>query len=374
MIKTAYRKLRRYVPTVAIWTFVLTALCAVIHTVAKHSRPFADFMNFKVNHVFRGLLAHLTGWLPFSLAEALILAIPVIAIVLVVLCIRVAKKSWRHVIRYVSGILAIICYFYISFVLTYGIGYVTTPVEDVLGLDRRDVSATELKKTADILTEEINSIINEIDFAYAGFSHMPYSLNEMSAKLCDAYESFCEKYPHVNTFRSRIKPVALSEPLTYTHLSGIYSYMTGESNLNVNYPDYILPSTAAHEMSHQRGFAREDEASFIAFLVSMESDDPYIRYSAAIDVYSYVINALYQANPNMYFATVGNLDYRAQYEKSAFYSFFEKYQDNVVAETTDKINDAYLQIQGTVGTRSYGMVVDLTVAYYRSMNWQLPEQ
>ena len=374
MIKTAYRKLKRYVPTVSLWTFVLTLLCAVIHIVAKNNRAFADFMNFNVNHVFRSLLAHLTGWIPFSLAEGLLLSIPVIAIVLLYVGFRVARKSWRHVSRYVFGLLSIVCYFYISFVLTYGIGYATTPVEDVLEIERRDVSAAELQNTAIVLAQEINDLVSDIDFAFEGASHMPYSYNEMSAKLCEAYESFCEKYPHVNTFSSRIKPITLSEPLTYTHLSGIYSYMTGEANLNVNYPDFILPYTSAHEMAHQRGFAREDEANFVAFLVCMESDDPYVRYSALMEVYSYVMNALYQASPSMYTYVQSGLDIRAICEKTVYSLFFDQYRESVAATTTDKINNAYLQLQGTAGTKSYGMVVDLVVAYYRDINWGIPTE
>ena len=46
-------------------------------------------------------------------------------------------------------------------------------------------------------------------------------------------------------------------------------------------------------MAHQRGIAREDEANFIAFLVCMASDDPYIRYSGYLEVYEYVASSLY---------------------------------------------------------------------------------
>lgn len=374
MIKTVYRKIRRYVPTAAFWTFVLTLLCAGIHFLASKSRAFADFMNFNVNHVFRSILAHLTGWLPFSVSEGLILSIPVIAIALLVIGVFVAKKSWRYVGRYLFSLLAIVCYFYISFVLTYGIGYVSTPVEDVLEIDRTEVSAEELYNTAVVLTQEINALVPYVDFEFGGASEMPYSLNEMSAKICDAYERFTEKYSYVRTFRSRVKPIIFSEPFTYTHLSGIYSYMTGEANLNVNFPDFILPFTAAHELSHQRGFAREDEANFIAFLVCMESDDPYIRYSAAMEMYTYVTNALYQASPDWYNALRRGLDVRANGEKNAYGVFFDKYREAPAATVTDKINDAYLQIQGTPGVRSYGMVVDLAVAYYRSFNWGIPTE
>ena len=359
-------------PTVAFWTFILTFASFVIHMIAKSNRAFANFMNFEVNHVFRSILAHLTGWIPFSLAEFLILGIPVIAVVIFYFGARIAKKSWRYVIRYILGLLSVVCYFYISFVFTYGIGYVTTPAEDVLGFDRQDVSVVELRNTALVLAFEINDLVPMVDFAYGGSSYMPYTLDEMSEKLCEAYETFCEKAYYVNTFKSRVKPVAMSEALTYTHLAGIYSYMTGESNLNVHFPDFTLPFTAAHEMAHQRGFAREDEANFVAFLVCMESDDPYIRYCGAMGVYVYVVNALYQADPNVYYEVSGALHPSAHGENNAYSAFFKKYEDAPAATVTDKINDAYLQIQGTPGTKSYGMVVDLVVAYYRAVNWGMP--
>ena len=48
----------------------------------------------------------------------------------------------------------------------------------------------------------------------------------------------------------------------------------------------IFPSTAAHELAHTRGFAREDECNFFAFLTSIASDSADCRYSGYLsDVY-----------------------------------------------------------------------------------------
>ena len=151
--------------------------------------------------------------------------------------------------------------------------------------------------------------------------------------------------------------------MTYTRTSPAFiRFFTGEANLNTNYPDYILPYTAAHELAHQRGIARENEANFVAFLVCMESDDPYIRYSALMNMYEYVANALYSASSDYYYSAVSYLDIRAKYEMSAYSDFFDKYRDSTAASVTGAINNTYLVLQGTEGTKSYGMVVDL----YRS--------
>ena len=151
--------------------------------------------------------------------------------------------------------------------------------------------------------------------------------------------------------------------MTYTHISGVYTMFTGEANLNVNYPDYVLPYTAAHELAHQRGIAREDEANFVAFLVCMASDDPYIRYSGYLNMYEYVSSALYSASRDYYSQIQQVLDPRIYYELRAYSLFFDKYRDTVVSEISESVNNAYLVIQGTEGTKSYGMVVDLAVVY-----------
>jgi hypothetical protein len=49
----------------------------------------------------------------------------------------------------------------------------------------------------------------------------------------------------------------------------------------------------------------------------------------------------------------------------AYSQFFDKYRDSVASEVTGTVNDVFLQSQGQkAGTQSYGLVVDLAVAYY----------
>ena len=165
---------------------------------------------------------------------------------------------------------------------------------------------------------------------------------------------------------SRVKPVLVSEVMSYMHITGVYSFFTGEANLNVNFPAYTLPHTAAHEMAHQRGIAREDEANFMAFLVCIRSDDPYIRYSGYLNAYEYVASALYRADKDLYYQAVTRLGESVKAELVAYSEFYDQYRDSTVSQVSGAVNDSYLQSQGTPGTISYGMVVDLTVAYYKT--------
>lgn len=363
MIKTAYRKIRRYMPAASFWLFVSAAIAALLHAGFVFAPAFADFFNEKIAAFFRAAFAHITGWIPFSAAETLVLFVPVIFVAVLVVCIRQAAKGWRRAMYSIVSLLSVIALIYTMFVATFAAGYHATPLEKKLGLPTREVSALELAETAAILAAGMESTLDEITFRYQGPSVMPYSYGEMSRLLMEAYDRVCDTYPFIQRLHSRVKPITCSEPMTYTHISGVYTMFTGEANLNVNYPDYVLPYTAAHELAHQRGIARENEANFVAFLVCMASEDPYIRYSGYLNMYEYVSSALYSTSREYHSMIQGALDLRIYYELRSYSIFFEKYQDNVVADVSETINNSYLVIQGTEGTRSYGMVVDLAVQY-----------
>ena len=61
----------------------------------------------------------------------------------------------------------------------------------------------------------------------------------------------------------------------------------------------------------------------------------------------------------------GNLDYRIRAEHAAYNNFFKQYAHSVSSKVSGAVNDTYLKSQGTEGRVSYGMVVDLTVAYLK---------
>ena len=134
------------------------------------------------------------------------------------------------------------------------------------------------------------------------------------------------------------------------------------------FPDYTIAYTAAHELAHQRGIAPEDEANFVAFLVCLESDDPYIRYSGYTNMLEYVLSALYRADGKSYTEVYRKIDNAVRREFAAYSDFFDKYRDSTASRVTDKVNDTYLKLNGTEGSVSYGLVVDIAVAYYKNEN------
>ncbi len=354
-------------PVWCIFCYGAAALALLIYLVARLSPAFADFFNQNVSEIFRRTLAFLSNPIPFSVGEALILLLPVGFGLTVWYAAKYRCDTWRSTWSFVGILLAVLSIILSMFVFTFATGYHGRTLDQKLGLAQKEVSAEELYRTALILTEKVNEEHANLVYGADGFSVMPYSLSEMNDKLLDAYDVFCEQHGFIDHFDTRLKPVMLSELMNYTHITGVYSYFTGEANIDVAFPDYTIPYTAAHELAHQRGIAREDEANMIAFLVCIQSDDAYIRYCAYLNMYEYVANALYRASPDLYSQARATLNADVRGEMSAYNSFFSKYQNSTASSVSGAVNDTFLKFQGTEGTASYGMVVDLTVAYYKHL-------
>ena len=356
----------RRLPLVFFIFYGFFALSLVLFLVALFQTPFADGLNRTYSAAVRGTLAHLTSWIPFSLGEYLLLLSPLILGILIALGVKKYASSWRTVGRYCVCLFSVLALIGGIFLSAFAPAYHTTTLDVRLGLDKQEVSVDELYLTADYLILFAEQESAQVSYGTDGFSTMPYSHKEMNDKLLASYASLSEEYDFLPKLKSRVKPVMLSKAMSYTHTTGIYSFFTGEANLNVDFPDYTLPFTAAHELAHQRGIAREDEANFLAFLVCIRSDDAYIRYCGYRNMLDYVLPALYEASPNDYAAVMSYAPRHIRREMLAYTLFFEEYRDSVASNVSESVNNAYLTMQGTEGTKSYGMVVDLAVAYYRT--------
>ncbi|MCQ2426960.1 MAG: DUF3810 domain-containing protein [Clostridia bacterium] len=357
---------RKKLPTVSYVFFGTALLSLVLYIIALVSPAFADWFTRYPAGGVRAALAFITGFLPFSLGEFTVFMIPFTLVFFLVYVVRRYSDSWHNVGVFALTMLSVLSVFFSLFVFTLGTGYKGATLDKKLEIERNKVLPDELKATALILAEKLKEEETNVTYVSNGFSMMPYFYSEMNEKLMTAYDRLSEKYDFVQRMTSAVKPVMHSEPWTYTHITGVYTFFTGESNININMPDYTIPFTAAHELAHQRGIAREDEANFIAYLACTESDDPYIRYSGYLNMYEYVASALYSADSDSYWIVNAKLSSEIKTELKAYSTFFDKYRHNVAATVSGAINDTYLKVQGTVGERSYGLVVDLCVAYYKS--------
>ncbi len=356
---------KKYVPLWVKLSLVIFIASALLYYLAIGNETLADSLNGSVSNALRKALASLSSPIPFSLFELLLcLLLPFIVLFIVISVKR--DKTAKDRIRRIASLVGVISLIFTSYIFTLGIGYRTTPLSVKLGIeDNADIKTDDLYKTTVIVRDEMNALAGKLHCS-DGETVMPYSFEELSDKIVSAYDSFNSEYSLTDNFKSCAKAVHLSSVMSDLRIMGIYSFPTGESNINMEYPDYNLPFTVAHEFAHQRGISRENEANFVAFLVCISSDDDYIRYSGYLNLYEYLISALYRADKELYDEVYSDVSSVAVNDIRASNRVYLEHQDSILGEINDRVNDTYLKLNGTEGTVTYGYIVRLAVSFYCS--------
>ena len=275
-------------PVACIVIYAISAMCLILYILQRSIPAFADFFNRYISSVFRAIFSFVTGWIPFSVSECVLILLPLILFWTIRYAVRRRCDTWRCVAVFIAILLSVVLSLGSIFVLNFSAGYYGAPLEEKLNLDTENIQDDELFDTARYLVDNLNQLSPTIEYDVTDFSDMPYDISSMNGHLMDGYEILAEDASFIPHFSSCVKPVLLSEGMSYLHITGVYSFFTGESNINTAFPDFTIPYTAAHELAHQRGVAREDEANFIAFLVCLNSNDPYAQYCAYLNMFQYV--------------------------------------------------------------------------------------
>ena len=363
-MRTICRKIKEIMPLWAAISCLALALTLTVYLVGCLSPAFADGVNSTVSYVIRAGASLMTYIFPFSLFEmGMILLIPSLAI-LAFFLIRWYRRGAKP-LRIIFSLIGVISIIASSYLLTLAIAYKTTPIEERMELDASlNITEDELFSVCVYLRDEVNELAQQ-NVLDGGETVMPINSLELGRELTRAYSSLKEEYGFIQNLPSRGKHMIFSGVMADCGLSGIYTFFTGEANVSTEYPDYNIPFTTAHEMAHQRGIIREDEANFIAFIVTSRSDDPYVRYSGYLNMLEYTASSLWRSDEEMYYEVMSGLDEIAKNDIRASRAVSQSHSDSLLNKITDKANDAYLKANGTEGVVSYGMAVRLIVAYFK---------
>lgn len=336
---------------------------------AGHSAQVEKYYSTGIYPVLAQVWGFPFRFVPFSAAEVLlyagILALAAWLVTEAVLLIARPDRLYRAA-RVLVSLAVAASLLYGAFVGLWSLNYYRQPLAVTLELDTRPSSTRELAALCEALIARANSQRTGLPEDDGGVVKPEKTLSQILKEVPALYSRLGETIPCLAGTYSAPKPVILSQRMCYTQTVGIYIPFTVEANINVAIPWPLLASTAAHEAAHQRGFAREDEANFLAYLACNESDDPYIRYSGTLLALIHAMNALYSADADAYHALRATYASGIDRDQAARTAFWQKYK-GPVAETSNRINDNYLKANDQAdGVRSYGRMVDLLLALHRT--------
>lgn len=318
--------------------------------------------------VLSSFFGRIFGLLPISVAEIALYCMIIGVIVWLVMKIYtiVHSQQKRHVIL---GMLATIGCIggiaYFLFTIFCGLNYHRVTFADQSGLTIRPSSPQELAALYSELIEDASTARALLTENEDGVMMLGQSSYDIAKKTPEAMALAAEDYPMLDGYAPKPKPVLFSRGMSMIDITGIYIPFTFEANVNVDVEAYNIPFTMMHELAHYKGFMREDEANFIAFLACRKMADPVFQYSGYALSLLHTGNALYSADPGLYREVNAALpdDIRRDFAaNSAYWKQFE----GPVAVMASAVNDSYLKAnRQTEGVQSYGRMVDLLLADYR---------
>lgn len=327
-----------------------------------------------INRYYRQAISHLCGLFPFSVGEALLLVGILYIIVHTLLFLFYLIKSPRlikkHLSKWLKPLIHLSLILWILFSLTWQPNYARLPLETIMQLDTSHSSPSDLTSLYSYLITQLNELAPKVERDSNGFMTITGGYQDVFNRSSHCYKLLSEDFPVFRGSFGRPKAIALSYPMLYTHLTGVYS-LTGEPNINKCILPQSLPATTLHEMAHQRGFAPEDECNFIATLACLYSEEADFKYSGYLLALAHTSQTLYRTNPE----ALSSLNQQISpsvladiIHNNDFWSSFT----GPVEKVSSSVNDSYLKANGVAdGEASYGRMVDLLLAYYNKKQGSL---
>ncbi|MDF2513888.1 MAG: hypothetical protein K0S04_3754 [Herbinix sp.] len=364
MKKLFYYK-RSYVLSLIPISIALTLL-------ARSSRYFAEEIYAK--HVYKWIsqpISTLFGFVPFSIAEIIIFTFPILCfggIVLFIVKLMLYKENRKQI--FIKGILNVLCLVSVIlflYTMLAGINYYRATFSTYSDLVIKESTEDELYALTKSLAVQANELRDKtIGRDAEGVFQLAQSSYQTAKLANEAFTSLSKDFPILGGSYAAPKPVLLSSLMSHTEITGIFFPFTTEANVNIDIPDYNIPVTMMHELAHLRGFMREDEANFIAYLAGMKSDDADLQYSSTMLALVIAGNALYEQDPDRYFTIRAIYSEGVIKDIRANSAYWQQYDDTTVSAISNNINDTYLKANAQEdGVKSYGRMLDLLLAKYR---------
>jgi hypothetical protein len=240
-------------------------------------------------------LRFLFGSIPFAFGELVYLIIIILLIINVLIHIS-SLKSFNYITQKGWFILTKLSWFivkiYVVFQLIWGLNYLQPdPTKDFHLTVQTPKNAQNALSEMNALTYELIEELNQTKQTLILNKGLEPNFELVVSNVQQAYQTLANLHPRFILKNQSVKKAIFPSLGDYIGYLAFYQPITGEAILRSDLPILTQPYTIAHEMAHQLGYASETEANFIAFVVASEANDPYLKYSMLLQMFSYAQDA-----------------------------------------------------------------------------------
>jgi Protein of unknown function (DUF3810) len=149
--------------------------------------------------------------------------------------------------------------------------------------------------------------------------------------------------------------------MNYTGILGYFNPFTHQAQYNGQAPHSGLPFTLGHEFAHAMGYAREQEANYIAFKMSQNSTQLAYRYAGQLYALKSLLGICKQQDESQFEALKQNLDPLVWQDILNEKAFYEAHQ-SWITDAFMAMNDWFLKSNQQAGSVTYSYFVYLLLS------------
>ena len=333
--------------------FLLVAII-IVWAVLKTNENVAEVITQTVAKGYGKGLSYVSALAPHvSLTELLFILIAVLSIFLLVLAIRdfIKFRPFKAICRILDialMVLTVVALYSVSCEAAYKRKNMPLPYYQEI------VKHDQFVPIYNYFANDINNCIDSLEFNENGdVKEMP--LSDLTKEIKEAYK-IIENNKYFYDHFGNVKPMLSSFLYREFQITGVTFSPLAEANINTLNTHSDMPLTVAHELAHTKGVMREDDANKLAFYVCLNSDSPYLRYSAYCGYFDQleVIASYLKDDEKPSLVTIKPELYKT---RSYVYSYWKKH--DLLRNVGDFFNNLYIKSSGVEeGTASYTIGTD----------------
>lgn len=353
------------------WLIVLFIIGLFLRLFSLNAGWVERFYATGVYPMFASTLRTILGWVLFSIGDVLYLLAFVWVVKKTWKLVRLLKNkkaneyfSWVLLRKYIKLSLLI----YIVFSLFWGLNYFRQGIKTQLELKLEEYTVNDLFALTILLQQRMNSYAEKLD----SVQRLQYNNNDFLFHKGDhGYKTAQQQYPFLSYSPSSIKPSLYTPVGHLIGFTGYYNPFTAEAQLKTNIPVFLKPFVLTHEIAHQIGYAKENEASFVAWLTCKASGDLNFLYSAYFEMYRDAIFACRQTpNKELTERIRKNIHPRVRQDLIDLQRYLLRNQ-NFVEPLMSGVYDRYLKLNNQPkGKATYNEVIAYIMAYWKRFGRQ----
>lgn len=248
-------------------------------------------------------LRWLSSIFPFAIGDIIyaLFIILVLAKTIISLKNRKALNRKSILILLIKGV-NLLLILYIAFKLLWGLNYSRPNINEQLKISNDKYSVKELVLLGDYFIDKLNRLQPKLS------PNLQYNIKQLREKAVIDYQNLAQQNAFFSYHQPSVKQVTNGWLISKIGIEGYYNPLSGEANINMALPAWVLPFVTCHEIAHQIGVAKEDEANLVAYLVAKNSKDVNFQYSANYNMLRYILVEIRLKSPEDYIALREKID------------------------------------------------------------------